>query len=1189
MVDHRGLLAAFVIFPAAAARIRPTMDVGVAASTYDFMEGNDPLKLTFLGFNKNLDSFAEEIRTQSGASEKGDQLKGALDTFYPFSGENKHQSLLPAKLFVNNRWCDLLVTVDNGSECTAISTAALSLMCPTWEKLVIKRPPVPLCGPSGEKLSSRGALDVKLDICSQIIEVRMNILDSEQVSLLLGSPDLERLKLALVPGKGVLRLRKVHAQQETTSFCDPSLRSFTGDQQTTIKIEGRQPSKDEILEAEANIRNHPVVQCQVITKQSHSVEPWSSKTITFIPGDERQLKGYELANFLFRPCLCILTNKQECQWCRENEAENPFQLCRYIDNKFLITFINNQMSALDIPSEFPACVESCRRIFSVEEIAQELLEEFHLDPLEPTFTSEEARNQFNMSIKEMKNCLTQIVCEPMSFTKSSIREPTLALYPRPPAVDYSTKRLSLQDYGQSNPCQECRLLDKKLCDPLNIKCITKVLYETPLMISPECTIYQKGIYSWDLVDKDYNKPHLILWALRPEYRNLREYLNTFFKYDGKEKIISTQKTNILSIVCDLGPRKVIYESTEKLKSIQQLCGQHKIQSVHFANQYMWSISQSRITRVFGAKQFCLYLYQAPRHLDERVAWDRSGGKSKQREASDQLETRLQPQLPPTVSATINPGLPPTFENADLSETREKPILKETILCRDPLIRKETMSLLDSYSRLWSSDAFSVGSFRDKASKKICKFDIKFSKLVPFFDRPRWNSPLKRQAIKEVLGGLLKQNVISPGYSQWCFCPVFVTKKQPNISKEEWIKRGNSPETWVPGQPDLEAGLTLRLTIDLKKCNEMQEDLPIAPCDPRQLVTALQGNCLLSTLDCSLAFNSLHLSRASSMVCSHYSGLPDNTCFQHNRVLMGGRQSSTMLRAALTNALLPCMEYIFLYGDDITVLGNSEREMLDRLAKVFYNLAESGFLLKRHKLNLFIGAVTPEIDIFGVRVNLKEKYIRPQLPQVRDLQSRPIPSSLTQIRSLLGALAWIHTFLPGAQKYSQVLHAMTRKNAAITWNEERLQALEGILDLLTSGQCMNYLPAPNLPFYLACDASQFYAGLFLWQQPENERPRIVGYHSKIFSQKEARAISWERECCAALYGIYVFWKYIVGRPTVLFVDSKTSVFIADYSHSNSKISRYRIFLEGLPWISVRWAPGNSQISFPTERAAKSVAQ
>ena len=645
----------------------------------------------------------------------------------------------------------------------------------------------------------------------------------------------------------------------------------------------------------------PLIKCQVRVVQSHSIEPWASKEIAFVPCEEKKLDGYELASFIFRPCLCILQQNKECSFCLENEEKNPFQLSRYFNGKFLVVFDNHQMSALDIPLSFPACVESCHEIFSVKQIAEELLEEFDLEPLVPTFTDKESREQFDRSYKEMQECLTQIVCEPMSFTRCAIREPTLALFPQPPPADFSTMHLSFEKYKECNPCVECKNLKMQICDPLNVKCITRDLYERPLMETPKCQIIKLDLYSWDTIKANQALPQLVVWGLRPTYENLRNYLSTFCTYQGKEDILTTDKLNVLVIVCSLSSRKVIYESSEKLKMVEGLCQKYNIQNVHFANKYIWGISQNRIARIFGAKEFCISLYQAPKYLEEQIRWDRSKGG--EQEAGNQLSRRLPPCLPASTSAVINPGLPPTFENKELSEIKEKPILEESILCNDPEIRKQTKSLLDSYSQLWAKDAFSVGSFRDKASKKICKFDLKFTKLAPYFERPRWNSPLKRTAIKEVLGGLLKQGVISPGVSQWANCPVFVTKRAPNISRDEWIKRGKSPESWVPGTPDPLADIKLRLTLDLKRCNEMQEDIPISPCDPRQLIAALENNCLLSTLDCSLAFNSLHLSKASAMVCSHYSGLPDNTCFQHNRVSMGSKQSSAMLKASLTNANL----------------------------------------------------------------------------------------------------------------------------------------------------------------------------------------------------------------------------------------------------------------------------------------------
>ena len=1154
----------------AGVRGKKNMEVKVTQNELDAIQSCENLQISFLEYDPKERRFCREIKTGVELEEKCKSNKGSAyhPEIFEFVPPNKHQSLINAKLYIENQWKEVKVTVDSGSECTAVTSAALTELTNTWRNQIRANPGCTLSGPAGEQLINLGTINLKLQICGQTIALVANILESEESAILLGSPQIEQLGLGLIPGKGVFKINKVNRKETFGVGCDPSLRDFTGDQDSKIEINGIHPSRESLTVADSE--SLPSCEVQVRINQSFTVEPWGCREISFSPCQAKLLHGYNLQNFLFRPCLCIIQGK-ECIACLQDASQNPFQLTRYINGQFQVTFINNKMSPLDIPADFEACVEYCKESYTVEQVARELLEELELDPLVPMFTSQEAREQFDLSYEELKGRLSQIVCEPLSFSSTAIHEPTLAMYPAPARQEPSHKGISMEQYSHSNPCVHCLSMKKVMCDPLFSECVTHSLYDQPLPENPECEATEEGKYSWDKIQEDYKSPQLLIWAVRPGHKNLKNYLATFFGYEGKDQIMTTKKSNVLTLVCELSHRKVIFDSTERLKKVYEQCLKCKLTQIHLVNEEVWGISKYRMSRIFKDKNMKICFYQSPSHLSAMIAWDRSSGEKEQMAGN-----KMQPQMPPLTTATINPGCPATIGNPELDRVRESPVLKETILCCDPAIEKQTISLLDSYPSLWATDSYGCGSFRDKATQKIVRFDIKFAELEPIVDRPRWSSPAKREAIKEVLGGLIKQGIISPAYSRWRLCPVFVVKKVENISRSEWINRGHSADLWVPGTPDPQKKPKLRLTIDLKKLNSLMTELPMTPTDPRLLVAALQHNRIISTLDCSLAFNSLHLSRAASSVCSHYGGLPDGSTYSHNRLLMGGRQSSCLLAQSLQHALQPCLEYVFLITDDCVILAETETQMLQRLADVLRNLSQAGFRLKRNKAALYIGSKTPTIDIFGLTLNLRTRQIYPIKAQTQEVTSRCIPSTVTQMKSLLGIFAWWHNFLPGHQKHNQILYQMVHKQGKMEWNEERLKSLEWVLDMLVSPMCHNFLPSPNLPFHLAVDSSQYYAGIFLWQQPPNERPRIVGYHAKIYSQREAKCISWEREAFSAIFGIHTFWKYISGRETILYVDSKTSVFVSDYSHSNSKISRYRIFLEGLEWIKVKWVPGSSSI-------------
>ena len=58
---------------------------------------------------------------------------------------------------------------------------------------------------------------------------------------------------------------------------------------------------------------------------------------------------------------------------------------------------------------------------------------------------------------------------------------------------------------------------------------------------------------------------------------------------------------------------------------------------------------------------------------------------------------------------------------------------------------------------------------------------------------------------------------------------------------------------------------------------------------------------------------------------------------------------------MNHALQGCLDWTFILADDIVILSDTEEQMLERLAKVFQCLENCGFILKRQKLALFVGA------------------------------------------------------------------------------------------------------------------------------------------------------------------------------------------------------------------------------------------
>ena len=201
-------------------------------------------------------------------------------------------------------------------------------------------------------------------------------------------------------------------------------------------------------------------------------------------------------------------------------------------------------------------------------------------------------------------------------------------------------------------------------------------------------------------------------------------------------------------------------------------------------------------------------------------------------------------------------------------------------------------------------------------------------------------------------------------------------------------------------------------------------------------------------------------------------------------MQGSSSSASFLQQALLNCLVECLSYVFILWDDIIVVANDEQTMLERLAIVFQCLQNSGFVVRRHKVSLYVGATCSEIELFGLQVDLKLKTVRPLRNKIDALLARPIPANISALRSYLGSVNWHHHFIKGAGQHYGILHRMTHKNSQFVYTEERMIALEYFLDQLTSPECFTHLPRPDLEFFIFTDASEFSAGFTLLQcEPE----------------------------------------------------------------------------------------------------------
>ena len=1118
--------------------------------------------ISFLEFNHDTGGFTDECTLEEGGdAEKPakkvremhfkDECEKDHDAFIPFTGNTNSSRF---RVLINGQ--EAAATADTGCESTVMASSLAEGLIPGWRHLVTKDNES-FEGPNGEPLENLGRLDVEIWIAGKNRKLGVNVIEGRADSLLLGTPALSKLGAWIKAGEGIY------------FFGDPARLA----QVRSGKPLTNQERAEKVEQAEQNYHTLSPLSFPLTTSTTHVIPPFGKDYIDFKPDTNIKTSEHNFQKFVLRPCHCILKG-EECKTCLSSGHKSPYQLVTLENDTLRALFINVGAAPWVVTPDQEFSAEFQTYTYSCKELAENLLEQIEAEPLESPYTEEETRRLFDLSVEDFKSRLYNVICEPSGF-EPGFREPILKLNPAPPPPQFTDKTIPIKDYLACNPCTACEELGHSICDGRTKGCVTTQLYEPDLPAEFHSRLLTHS-QQCDL-SRPVNKATVMIVCNRGGMLSLHELLKELhpgYTTAQQEYTDATGQNTIMLQSC-LPNHQTVHASTIYLQSAAKRCRGLDITSIHFANFEDFGISKQRVQRIFHEKTFTLNIYERNQALFRIRHTIGIHGQSKKQEGHS---SRIGPTVPAVMpkkqeALLIEPGLPKSLVSEEVKE--KKKFGEATILCQSEDIRKRTVELMNSHQQLWSKNECDIGTFKDKRTGKPVYFQLKLKSFEPVLQSPRFVSQGRQEAARALIGGMLENNVIEPCYTRYAQNSVFVKKKTQRITPEEWVKLGYKIEDYTPNTPHPLAGKeTLRHTLDWSDLNRNLATLPIAAAEPRAIFNSIQNNSLISIMDLACAYHAILLSPTSRQYCGFHTGLRDVGQMTYKRVCMGCSQAATFLQTAVQSALQDCAEWAHCLWDDIVILAPDEEIMLERLAIVFNNLQSSGFIMKRHKVALYIGAQHPDVQLFGMSINLRTKVLSPLADKVKEILERPTPRTQTEMKSLLGAINWQSSFLHGSAPHHAVLHRMTHKNCQFIFTEERLQALEFFIDALTSPECFNHLPSPDLDFDIHADACDYSAGMVLSQKEPSGRVRINSYQSRVFSERQIRMSTFEKESLAALMALESFWCYIEGRRTILHTDSRNSAYITIFSKTNSKVGRYRLFLESLDFLRIVWVPAEN---------------
>jgi hypothetical protein len=188
--------------------------------------------------------------------------------------------------------------------------------------------------------------------------------------------------------------------------------------------------------------------------------------------------------------------------------------------------------------------------------------------------------------------------------------------------------------------------------------------------------------------------------------------------------------------------------------------------------------------------------------------------------------------------------------------------------------------------------------------------------------------------------------------------------------------------------------------------------------------------------------------------------------------------------------------------------------------------------------------------------------RPDPQRVVDLQNVATPTTVQEVRSLLGMANYSSQYIPNFATITAPLRLLTKNDTPFVWTTVHKNAFDNLKAALTSAPCMAYFDIHKETFVVV-DASPVGVSAILSQKSPNvANSKVIAYASRALSPVETRYSQTEREALAIVWAVEHFHMFLFGHHFTLVTDHKPLEIIYGTTRSkpSARIERWVLRLQ-----------------------------
>ena len=221
--------------------------------------------------------------------------------------------------------------------------------------------------------------------------------------------------------------------------------------------------------------------------------------------------------------------------------------------------------------------------------------------------------------------------------------------------------------------------------------------------------------------------------------------------------------------------------------------------------------------------------------------------------------------------------------------------------------------------------------------------------------------------------------------------------------------------------------------------------------------------------------------------------------------------------------------------------------------------------------------------------IKGNEVRPDSTRLADIMNFPSPHNVSTVRSWLGLVNQMGSFLPDLAHLTTETRKLLKKGIAFLWSEDHEKEFCKLKDVLAKEHSLHTFN-PDLTTELLTDASRLYGiGYALVQINEVGRRIIVQCGSRALTSAESRYATIELECLAIMWATKKCKHFLQAMPRYkVITDHRPLLGIFEkplFEVDNSRLQRFREALAEYNF-EIKWVQGkNHQIADALSRHPK----